>query len=345
MESRKVIWGAFALSVLLHLIIAAATWRIPFVTVDPQVARAAGRELELYLEPEEKVVGFEDADEPPNYTAVPEREESVLPPERKDYVALYQSLAADQTQDSDGETPKSDGESIINQVEIRAEDLSSSSGISYSREQWLQQNPAELSAGKGNEGETEEEAGIDRDLAGEWDVPRVDASDQRKGTNLDRDGHSGDSSELADWWADRVPSILKAGHQGSGGDRGFQYDQPAGDIGGTGVALDGSYSLNTYEWDYAPWMQHMSNEMQRYWIPPYAYYLGLISGATRVVLVIEPNGHLRSLEVIDAEGHDSLHDAVVAALKAFAPYAPLPENFPLDHLVLDWTLIYPSLRH
>jgi hypothetical protein len=50
------------------------------------------------------------------------------------------------------------------------------------------------------------------------------------------------------------------------------------------------------------------------------------------------------MEVFETQGHESLHTASLAALQAFAPYAPLPPDFPEDHLVITLGLHYPALK-
>ena len=61
-------------------------------------------------------------------------------------------------------------------------------------------------------------------------------------------------------------------------------------------------------------------------------------------LVVEKDGRPSSLEIIDRDGHRSLHEASAAALKAFAPYSPLPEHFPEENLVITLSLHYPAFR-
>jgi outer membrane biosynthesis protein TonB len=77
---------------------------------------------------------------------------------------------------------------------------------------------------------------------------------------------------------------------------------------------------------------------------PYAYRLGVISGMTKIRIVVEKNGRLSAMEVLDTVGHESLHEASQAALKAFAPYAALPPNFPEPNLVIILSLHYPAWR-
>jgi hypothetical protein len=111
------------------------------------------------------------------------------------------------------------------------------------------------------------------------------------------------------------------------------------------AALPGEISLSTTAWEYAPWVQAFRRAVEERWHAPIAYQLGMISGWTRVVLVIERSGELRSLEVVGQEvDHRSLTDAVVYALEEAAPYRPLPAHFPDETLELTIRFVYPGPR-
>ena len=47
---------------------------------------------------------------------------------------------------------------------------------------------------------------------------------------------------------------------------------------------------------------------------------------------------------IEELGHESLHQASTAALRAAAPYAPLPDDFPEENLVIILSLHYPAWK-
>jgi hypothetical protein len=104
----------------------------------------------------------------------------------------------------------------------------------------------------------------------------------------------------------------------------------------------GGISLNTIAWDYAPWLQRFIRDVEERWRAPYAYYLGVISGWTLVELEVAPSGELLRMEALDEQGHASLKNASLAALRAAAPYRPLPSDFPEDSLILRIKLIYPE---
>jgi TonB family protein len=140
------------------------------------------------------------------------------------------------------------------------------------------------------------------------------------------------------------PSILKPGQTANAGDRGFDFDQIAsGDVTGN-VLQSGGYSLNTWEWNWAPWMQKFGQDIRRHWFAPYAYSLGVIDGMTRLEIVVERDGTCSSLEVQQTEGHESLEQSSVAAIRAAAPFLPLPRDFPEENLVIVLTLHYPAWK-
>lgn len=111
------------------------------------------------------------------------------------------------------------------------------------------------------------------------------------------------------------------------------------------VALFGDITLNTVAWAYAPWLQRFRRDFVRNWSAPYAYYpLGLIHGYSLVELEISPDGKLLRLDLLEEEGHESLAESSIASMRATAPFASLPKDFPEPTLILRVKLIYPALR-
>ncbi len=346
MAEKRIFQGAFIVSLLLHVVLAAATWRIPLIPeIDPAEAAEWGDEVELLLIDPEEEAAASDSDQPTAYTAIPERLASEEPPEQADYLAMHDALAADR-KDGDSATPSADEEWIAPKVEIQQEDLDGAGGVAFSEAPLPAPEEAQGSPEEGDEGEDESKLEADpQENLGEWALPEEDkeAGGETTGEE-DADETAEEQPELEDWWGGSSPSILREGEQAAQGDRGFEFDQTArGDV-GVGVAIDGDFSLNTYEWDYAPWMRRFENELHRHWMAPYAYRLGVINGVTLIKIVVARDGTLASLEVMETEGHPSLHDASVAALKAFAPYAALPGHFPEENLVITLALHYPAWR-
>jgi hypothetical protein len=344
-HEKRIIQGAFILSLLLHLVFAAATWRIPFTpSVDPAMADDLEREVELFLIPDEP--GEDPAGEMPKaYTAVPDRQASETPPEDPDYLAMHHSIAADNKLGGDSNTPEADEEWLADQVQIDKDEQAGADGAEQAQQPLPETESATSPTETGEAGPEQDKVdGEDLDPSGEWVLPREDSETGGSDQGEQADEQNEKKPELDDWWGGEAPSILKEGEQGEVGDQGFDFNQVARGKVQAGVAIDGDFSLNTYEWDYGPWMRRFQNELYRHWMAPYAYRLGVISGMTVIKLVIRKDGRVESMEVLETEGHESLHDASEAALKAFAPYWPLPDHFPEENLVITLGLHYPAFR-
>jgi len=348
LRENRIIVGAFTVSIVLHLMLAVVTWRIPFVPhIDPAQAAEPEDVVEVLLadDPQDPRSADENT-RPTAITSIPDRLASPTPPPKADFLAEHDALAADRTQGT-GDKPKADEEGPFPQVDIQQEQLDGAGGVAYSQAPLPEPREAVGSPAKGAEGQDDRRTEADQaNPAGDWALPaeQTEAGGKTEGDHDDQDEAPTKQPDLQDWWGGQAPSVLKEGDQATMGDRGFEFDQKSmGDL-GAGVAVDGEFSLNTYQWDYAPWIKHFANQLHRHWVAPYAYRLGVISGMTRMRMVVERNGTLSSLEVLDTEGHESLHEASQAALKAFAPYAPLPPHFPEENLVIILTLHYPAWK-
>jgi len=110
------------------------------------------------------------------------------------------------------------------------------------------------------------------------------------------------------------------------------------------VRLLGEVSLNTSAWVYGFWMQRFRRAVEAHWHPPYAFQIGVIKGWTLVALEVSRTGALLQLEVQGEEGHWTLRDASVAAIKAAAPFEPLPADAPEPSIRLQIRMIYEDFR-
>ena len=112
------------------------------------------------------------------------------------------------------------------------------------------------------------------------------------------------------------------------------------------AALSGDVSLNTIEWEYAPWLQRFGRRLMSSWIAPTAYYIGLLKdgGWTVIEMEVARSGEVLRIDVLEEQGHPSLIRAATAAVRATAPEEPLPANFPEPTLVLRIRMVYPKFR-
>jgi hypothetical protein len=120
-----------------------------------------------------------------------------------------------------------------------------------------------------------------------------------------------------------------------------EMDNPRGN-----AELTGDVSLNTIEWEWAPWVQRFGRKLMRVWIAPPAYYLGVLKegGWTVVEMEITHSGEVLRMDVLEEQGHPSLTRAATIALRSVSPMEALPANFPEKTLVLRVRLTYPKIR-
>jgi TonB family protein len=339
---RRTFVLAFVASLLVHLGGVLSTWN-----VDLFGAPAAGEwdrdrdELEVYLEPVPTPpadTARQEAREPemPTQIAIlPERLATIDPPDRPDYLSIFHSQAADETPGGEATAqPEALLDSRGASVDIYKEELGGAEETFFFTEEDATPQPPAM--------REEEAAGDDAGQVG--DLALGDGAEEPP-DSAEEAADGGDEEEsLPDLFPTTPPSILKPTPEPAG-DRGFEFDDIAsGDIQGN-VLRSGSYSLNTYAWNWAPWIKRFSDDVARNWIPPYAYWqLGILSGWTTLEMEIAANGTVIRLEVVGREGHASLHQASLAAIRAAAPFAPLPPDFPEEYLAIRYTLEYPSLE-
>jgi hypothetical protein len=109
---------------------------------------------------------------------------------------------------------------------------------------------------------------------------------------------------------------------------GVAHDQPDSQ-----VADSSGLSFNTYNWDFAPYMLELKEQIRRNIFPPLAFsQLGMIDGNTVLRFKIYPGGELRDLELLAYEGHRSLMETSTYAIKVSAPFRKLPSHFPEPYL-------------
>ncbi len=95
----------------------------------------------------------------------------------------------------------------------------------------------------------------------------------------------------------------------------------------------GGFSLNTYEWDFAPYMLWLQKQVQRNIYPPPAFtHMGIISGRTMLRFRINRDGTLLGMELLGYDGHKSLMETSVRAVQLSAPFRELPKDFPEEYL-------------
>lgn len=110
---------------------------------------------------------------------------------------------------------------------------------------------------------------------------------------------------------------------------------------GSARASVGGITINTTAWDFAPYLLDLKQRIKQHWIPPLAFTaLGAIHGYTKINFRIYPDGKMEALEVVETNGHESLHRASANAIKGAAPFRPLPSDFPEEYLDITFGFYY-----
>lgn len=107
----------------------------------------------------------------------------------------------------------------------------------------------------------------------------------------------------------------------------------------------GSFSLNTYAWEYAPYLLWLKDRVQRNIYPPPAFtQMGIISGRTILRFRITRTGVLQNLTLLGYEGHKSLMETSLRAIQTSAPFRNLPKDFPEPYLEVTAQFEYTVYR-
>jgi hypothetical protein len=116
------------------------------------------------------------------------------------------------------------------------------------------------------------------------------------------------------------------------------------------IARDfGDFSFSSIAWDYAPYLYYLRERVKRYWHPPEAFQLGIVSGRVIIQFKIMRNGDLEDLEILSYRDNDVAYQSLVNASRnailAASPFRSLPEDFPDDYLEIRGTFYYQILGY
>ncbi len=115
--------------------------------------------------------------------------------------------------------------------------------------------------------------------------------------------------------------------------------------GNTSVNRDGAFQLNTYAWDFAPYILAMKRRIEGNMYPPPAFNRLGIGGKHVLRFRILRDGTLASMDLLAKEGQAALVETSSKAIQVSAPYMPLPEDFPEPFLEITATFNYIILAN
>ncbi|MCB0278162.1 MAG: TonB C-terminal domain-containing protein [Calditrichaeota bacterium] len=108
--------------------------------------------------------------------------------------------------------------------------------------------------------------------------------------------------------------------------------------------LGSNFSLSTYAWEWAPYIEKMKEKMYQFWSVPPAYLLGLANGRTIIRVSISRHGKMTYYKLLRHDGNESLQLSSEDVVHAIFDLPELPPNFPDNELTITMELIYPLLR-
>ena len=296
---------AAALSVLLHLLLGTG-----LVLLRP-FAAAEGSP------PAERIeIQLVEPSDPTFFTELPE-DRADTPPDQADFLSNVDSRARDDAPGGQDALPRATGEADAPQVAIsRGEPVPPSPPVPEAE-------PVPESAEPSEAPETEERTESGRETVLRPPEPAVTTEDR---------------PSLREQFAAQQAARPTA--TGSSDILQEALRNPAGN-----AALEGSVSLNTTAWDFAPWIQAFRRKVEERWHAPMAWRMGLIAGDLTVRIEIARSGELLDLRVLKQDvGHSSLTDAVLYAVREGARYRALPSHFPEETLIMHYTFVYPQVR-
>ncbi len=98
--------------------------------------------------------------------------------------------------------------------------------------------------------------------------------------------------------------------------------------------------MNTREYRYIGYFTSLRKAIELVWNYPSEAARRGLHGAVLLKFIILENGRVSKVQVMESSGHNILDDAIVNAIHAASPFAPLPKGFKKEHLVIRGAFHY-----
>ena len=108
------------------------------------------------------------------------------------------------------------------------------------------------------------------------------------------------------------------------------------DLAEDGDAID----LNTQEYRYIGYFTTLRKAIELVWVYPSEAVRRGLDGRVRVKFIIQENGKVSKVAVMESSGHLVLDEAIISAIKLAAPFSPLPKGFSKAQLVIKGNFSY-----
>lgn len=98
--------------------------------------------------------------------------------------------------------------------------------------------------------------------------------------------------------------------------------------------------LNTHEYRFIGYFTGLRKAIELVWVyPSEAAHRG-VYGQVNLKFIIEANGKVSKIQVVESSGHAVLDQAIVDAIRLASPFAPLPKGFQKDKLIVKGNFTY-----
>lgn len=105
----------------------------------------------------------------------------------------------------------------------------------------------------------------------------------------------------------------------------------------------GSFTLSSYEWEYAPYMLAWIEKIKNSWVEPISYLAGKGKGGQVIVkTTLYKTGRKKKIELIFTNVNDEMTNEALKAVEKSFNLPALPESFKENELEVTFSMIYPA---
>ena len=105
----------------------------------------------------------------------------------------------------------------------------------------------------------------------------------------------------------------------------------------------GSFTLSSYEWEYAPYMLDWIEKIKRNWVEPISYLAGKGKGGQVIVkTTLFKSGKKKKIELIFTNVNDEMTNEAIKAVEKSFNLPELPESYKENELEVTFSMIYPA---
>jgi TonB family protein len=98
--------------------------------------------------------------------------------------------------------------------------------------------------------------------------------------------------------------------------------------------------INTQEFRYLGYFTNMRKAIEMVWVYPSEAWRRGIQGTVRIEMTIQKTGQVTNLKVIKSSGFEVLDNAILEAIRLASPFAPLPDGFAKNRIVVPGSFAY-----